>query len=84
MKGQTTLTAYTLPQLALPCANSCEDCVSRKGPIQSIGGKLMVRCMGTLRPVKSGCSSWTDGKELEYMEQFKPPADFVRKSCRGR
>jgi hypothetical protein len=49
-----------------------------------MGGVQKVRCMGTLRDFRTGCSSWSDGKELEYMDQFKPPAGFVPKKWRGR
>jgi hypothetical protein len=84
MTAQTTLTAFSLPQLALPCANSCEDCVTREGPIQVIGGKLKVKCLGTLRDARTGCSSWSDGKELEYLDSFRPPPGFVPKKWRGQ
>jgi hypothetical protein len=80
--SQTTLADLDRPQTTI-CANSCKDCVNRQGPIQSIGGKLKVRCLGSLKDVREGCSSWSDGKELEYMDQFKPPAEFVAKKWRG-
>ena len=84
MTGQTTITSFSLPQLALPCANSCTDCVNRRGPIQVIGGKRKVRCFCSLKDAREGCSSWSDGKELEYMELFRPPEGFVPKKWRGQ
>lgn len=83
MKGQTTITAFSLLDLAKPCANSCQDCVTRQGPIQNVGGKQKVRCMGALKDARTGCPSWSDGKELEYMELFRPPAGFVPKKWAG-
>jgi hypothetical protein len=80
---QTSLAAFSEPQTALPCTNSCQDCVVRHGPIQSIGGKLKVRCFGSLKEVRDGCPSFSDGKELEYIEQFKPPAGFVPNKFAG-
>jgi len=83
MSGQTTLATFSAPQTALPCPNSCQKCVNRRGPIQSIGGKLKVRCFTALKDVREGCPSFSDGKELEYMEQFKPPGGFVPKKWAG-
>ena len=88
MTGQTTITTFSLPQttldLARPCANGCEDCVNRQGgPIMVIGGKRKVRCMGALKDARTGCASWSDGKELEYMDSFAPPKGFVPKKWRG-
>lgn len=80
---QTSLTAFAAPQTALPCANSCQECVNRQGPIQSIGGKLKVRCIGSLKDVRTGCPSFSDGKELEYMGRFKPPEGWQAKKWAG-
>lgn len=82
--SQTTITSFSQPQLSLPCANSCEDCVTRQGPIQVISGKRKVRCMGALKDARTGCASWSDGKEQEYMDSFAPPKGFVPKKWRGR
>jgi hypothetical protein len=79
---QTTLLALAEPQTAL-CANSCQDCVNRQEPITSIGGKLKVHCFGKLKDARENCPSYSDGKELEYMKQFKPPAGFVPKKWAG-
>jgi hypothetical protein len=43
----------------------------------------MVRCLCSLKEVRDGCPSFSDGKELEYMDQFKPPAGFVPKKWAG-
>lgn len=81
--NQTTLTTFSEPQTALPCTNSCQDCKNRQGPIQSIGGRLKVRCLGSLKDARTGCPSFSDGKELEYMEQFKPPEGWQAKKWAG-
>jgi hypothetical protein len=83
MSGQTTLGAFAAPQTALPCPNRCQECVNRCGPIQSIGGKLKVRCFCTLKDVREGCPSWSDGKELEYMASFAPPDGWQAKKWAG-
>jgi hypothetical protein len=78
---QTSLLDLAEPLISYP--NRCQDCANRQGPIQNIGGKLKVRCLGYLKDAREGCSSWSDGKELEYIEQFKPPAEFVPKKWAG-
>ena len=80
---QVTLISFSAPQTALPCSNSCQDCIIRQGPIQSIGGKLKVRCFGSLKDVREGCPSWSDGKELETMASFAPPAGWQAKRWAG-
>jgi hypothetical protein len=80
---QTSLAAFSTPQTALPCANRCQDCIVRQGSIRSIGGKLKVQCFGSLKDVREGCPSYSDGKELEYMASFAPPKDFVPKKWAG-
>lgn len=71
MSPQTTLTDLSAPQSALPGNRwGCSDCHNRRGPIQIIGGKPKVRCMGILRDACEGCPSWSDGKDLEYMLRF--------------
>lgn len=62
MSPQILLTAFSEPQTALPCPNRCQECVNRRGPIQSIGGKLKVRCFCSLKDVREGCPSYSDGK----------------------
>ncbi|MCK9570810.1 hypothetical protein M0R72_17810 [Candidatus Pacearchaeota archaeon] len=83
MKAQTTLTTFSAPQTALPCPNRCQECINRCGPIQSIGGKLKVRCFCALKDVREGCPSFSDGTELKAMEQFKPPEGWQAKKWRG-
>lgn len=73
MSPQTTLTDLSAPQ-STPPGNQwgCSDCHNRRGPIQTIGGKPKVRCMGLLKDARDGCPSWSDGKDLEHMLQYAP------------
>lgn len=85
--SQTTLGAFATPQTSLPLFgdNSCTDCVNRRGPIQVIGGKRKVRCLIRLKDARDrGCASWSNGRELEYMNRCRPPADFIPKKWAGR
>ncbi len=45
-----------------------------------------VSCISRLKEIPAnGCSSWTDGNELETMKQFAPSAGFVpTKKWRGQ
>lgn len=83
MKGQTTLTSFSAPQTSLPVYH-CGNCRNQKG-LFSIEGKQKVKCMGQRKDVpKDGCPCWSDGKELEYMASFAPPAGYVPKKYGGR
>jgi len=82
--SQTNLSAFSAPQTALSCPNRCQDCVVRQGPIRSIGGKLKVQCLGSLKDVREGFPSYSDGKELETMASFAPPAGFRAKKWGGQ
>ncbi len=59
----------------------CSNCQNNKG---IVGAK--VKCMCRLKDIPlNGCSSWTDGKDLEEMLKFAPPPGFVpRKYQVGR
>lgn len=81
--SQSTLSAFTEPQTALSCPNRCQECVRRSGPIQSIGGKLKVRCFSSLKDVRDGCPSFSSGDDLEHMARFAPPEGFVPKKWAG-
>lgn len=83
MRGQVTLAAFSEPQTALSCPNRCQECKNRNGPIQSIGGKLKVRCFCSLKDVRENCPPFSDGKELEAMASFAPPAGFLPKKWGG-
>jgi hypothetical protein len=80
--SQSTLAAFSAPQTALPVYD-CGNCLNQRG-LFSIEGKQKVLCMGQRKDVpKNGCPCWSDGKDLEYMASFAPPADFVPKKWRG-
>jgi hypothetical protein len=81
--SQTTLTTFSMPQTALPCPNRCQECKNRCGPIQSIGGKLMVRCLCSLKEVRDDCPSFSDGKDMEYLASYAPPEGFQAKKWAG-
>jgi hypothetical protein len=83
MSGQTTLAAFSEPQTALPCPNHCQECKNRNGPIQVIGGRLKVRCFCSLKDVREGCPSFSDGTELDVMANFAPPAGWQAKKWAG-
>jgi hypothetical protein len=82
MKGQATLAAFSAPQTALPVFD-CGNCQNQKG-LFSIAGKPHVKCMGQRKDVPTnGCACYSDGKELETMASFAPPAGYLPKKWAG-
>jgi hypothetical protein len=82
MASQSTLTAFSAPQTALPVFD-CGNCQNQKG-LFSIEGKQTVQCMGKRKDVpQNGCSCWSDGKELEFMASIAPPAGWQAKKYAG-
>lgn len=69
---QTTLGDLSAEQQPKPAAiNTCWNCHNKQDIVMRQGCQ-MVRCFGSLKPFRQNCSSWSDGKELEYMLQFAP------------
>ncbi len=66
--SQSSLTAFS-PESEQPC-NSCADCLNRRGPVQVVGGKRMVRCLTSLRDYRENCNAHDDGTGLDAMKQI--------------
>lgn len=86
MRGQVTLAAFSDPDHfrepteKLPVYD-CQNCNHFRGFVP--GPK--VRCVDRHKEIpKNGCSCWSDGKELEYMASFAPPAGYLPKKWGGR
>lgn len=81
--SQSTLAAFSKPDQfrdATKKIYNCQNCDLFRGFVA--GPK--VKCMGRLKEIpKSGCPSHSNGKELEYMASFAPPAGFVPKKWAG-
>jgi len=85
MSGQSTLTTFVGPDqfrdtTKKPPIYDCQNCNLFRGFVA--GPKIS--CMGRLKEIPAkGCPSWSDGKELEYMDRCAPPAGYVPKKYAG-
>lgn len=59
---QVKLSDIASPQAKLPPVNSCWNCFNKQDIIM-IYGKQKVKCFGTIKDFRTGCSSWSDGKD---------------------
>lgn len=58
----------------------CRNCIRQK---EFKGAKVV--CMGKLKDIPlDGCSCWSDGEELEFMDSIAPPPGFCAKKYLGR
>lgn len=77
---QPTLTDLSKPQAKL--VFDCWNCTHRRD-VTVIGGQQKVKCRARgWQPFQDGCSSWSDGKDLEHCH--KAPEGFVPKKHGGR
>jgi hypothetical protein len=84
MSGQSTLASFADPDhIREPTKKvyNCQNCDLFRG----FTAGPYVSCMGRLKEIPAnGCACWSDGKELETMASFAPPAGFVPKKWKGQ
>ena len=78
--SQSTLTAFSAEPTEKPSVYDCQNCDLFRGFVAG----PRVACMGQLKEIPAkGCSCWSDGKDLEAMQQFGPPEGYLPKKWAG-